>query len=185
MIGEKEGAKDAKNGRVDRLCGRFERLEKWIALGGMLGVFLIVLMTVADVVLRYFFSSPLPGVPEISTILFVAGIFLCLGYTQSRDGHVRVVVFVLWLPEKLKKATEIFVLFLALSIMGCLTWTAGAEAIRSIKIGEMQWGAVLVPLWPAKVLFPLGTFLLCLQFMVDILKAAEIIGLKGDGERPW
>ncbi|GEM_PF-1114113 len=150
-------------------------IETRLSLIGMFGILVSVLLISIDTIMRYIFSSPIPGIAEISTILFVAAIFLNLGYTQFQKGHIRVELFLLKMPKKLKKTIEALMLVVALAILILFTWCSALEAIYSIKINEMQWGAILIPLWPAKIILPIGLSALCIQIMVDIYKVIKAI----------
>jgi len=166
------GARDGKPFLL-RCFKNLETIETGLSLIGMCGILAAVLLISVDTGMRYIFSSPIPGIAEISTILFVGAIFLNLAYTQSRKGHIRVELFLLKMPQKLRMTIEVLMLVIALLTLILFTWSSALEAIYSLRIREMQWGAILIPLWPAKILLPIGLFLLCIQILLDIYKTIK------------
>lgn len=150
-----------------KLASAIRKLEKEICFVGMLLVLLIAFMTSADVFGRYLLASPIPGVPETAAMLFAIAVFISLAHTQAEKGHVRVEVLVNLLPRRAAHVVEFIALLLVLLITGLIAWSTGKVAIHSIIIQEVKFGAVPVPLWPAKLMFPIGMILLFLQIMVD------------------
>lgn len=63
------------------------RVLGYIATGFMM---ILMLLTVADVFLRYFFNSPITGTTEISRLLMVIIVFPALGWAAIDRAHVRV-----------------------------------------------------------------------------------------------
>ena len=171
----------AKVGRyIFREDGAFSRIGKGVEAGerclcliAMFGILAVALLTFIDVFMRYLFSSPIPGIPEVNTVFFVSAIFLSLGYTQSKKGHIRVEPVELIILSKcpwLARVIRVSMLLLALLIISLLAWKTGEVGIVSTKMQEIQYGAVPVPIWPAKLLLPIGAFLLCIQLVIDLCR---------------
>ena len=51
-------------------------------------------LTTVDVILRYVFNSPIPGVYTLCEMLMVGIVYLAIAYVQQKKGHVRVDVFI-------------------------------------------------------------------------------------------
>lgn len=60
-----------------------------LRLSGVL-LFLAMLLTIGDAVLRKFFASPIPGALEISEEMLVGLVFLGLAFTQFQDANINV-----------------------------------------------------------------------------------------------
>ncbi len=69
--------------RIDRLNGFVGRATAWLT-------FLLVVVTVTDVTLRYVFSVSLVVIQELEWHLFAVIFLMAAGYTHLKGGHVRV-----------------------------------------------------------------------------------------------
>lgn len=143
--------------------------ERW--LGGVAAGIVMVMMclTSIDVVLRYVFNSPLPGVYELQEFLLVGVVFLGLAYTQSLRGHINVDL----LPNRLSPPVQIKLSILAhvtsLIIFAIITWQSGIRAWTALVTGQCREGLISYPLWPAKWMLAIGTGFLCFRLALDTL----------------
>lgn len=144
-------------------------IEKRLCFIGMLCILSTAFMISADVIGRYVFASPIPGVPESSAVLLTIGVFLSLGYAQHEKGNPRVEVILQLFNRKIKMMLSLLVVMLMLFILLILNWSTGKAAIASIAIQEVKFGAIAVPLWPAKLFFPIGIFMLCIRIALDAI----------------
>lgn len=147
-------------------------LEKFIVLLGKIGalsIIAIMILTSADVVLRYIVGSPIKGAYEISEILFLSAVFLGLAYTQVYKEHVQVEVLTSLLPLRAQVILETFMLLLALFIYVILGWQGTEDFVKSVASGEYRWGLIQIPLWPARLMIPLGASVLCLRLFGEIV----------------
>lgn len=67
----------------------------------------VILLTIANVISRYAFNSPLPWTEELSISLFIWFIFIGVSSTMKRNGHVGVDYFLNKLPRPLRVVGEI------------------------------------------------------------------------------
>jgi TRAP-type mannitol/chloroaromatic compound transport system permease small subunit len=102
-------------------------------------------------------------------MMFLSVVFLGLGYTQLYNGHVRVEFLVIRFHQKTQKILNTIMLLLALSIYTLLVWKGAEGFIESYESGEYRWGLIQIPLWPVKLMIPLGSSLLCLRFVDEIV----------------
>ncbi|MBI3968913.1 MAG: TRAP transporter small permease subunit, partial [Chloroflexi bacterium] len=51
-------------------------------------LFLLMFYVTLEVIMRFFFNSPLSGHLEMSQLLIAAAVFLGLSYAQARRSHV-------------------------------------------------------------------------------------------------
>jgi TRAP-type C4-dicarboxylate transport system permease small subunit len=146
-------------------------LEKVIrALGAVASALIITIMilTTTDVIARYIIGSPLKGGVEISEILFLSAVYLGLSYTHLFREHVGVDLFTSHLSPTTRRVLETLMLFLALVIYGLLAWRGGEAFWASLNTGEYRWGLISIPLWPARLMIPVGVSVLCLRFIAEI-----------------
>ena len=56
--------------------------------------------------------------------------------------------------------------------VGLLALMSTENAIASVQRGESSFGVIAFPIWPGRVAVAVGLWLLCLQFFLDLLRAA-------------
>jgi len=146
-------------------------LERVIHVLGTLAAVLIItimILTTTDVIARYIIGSPLKGGVEISEILFLSAVYLGLSYTQLFREHVGVDLFISHFSPTTRRVLETIMLFLALILYGLLAWRGGEAFWASLSTGEYRWGLISIPLWPARLMIPVGVSVLCLKFIAEI-----------------
>jgi TRAP-type transport system small permease protein len=147
--------------------------------------FIIVMLgTAIDVIMRYIFNKPITGGLEMAEYLFVTMVFLAIAYTQSKDEHIRVDFIVDLFPIKGKYWSRVLSLSIALIISLLIAWRGLIALITSIRVDEFAMGQIPFPLWPSKLMVPLGFFVLSLRLIFDIvqnIKKARATKVKIDG----
>ena len=95
-----------------------------MVFGGLSGILLFVLMTVTivDVVGRYVFNSPLPGGNEIVQFVMAAIIYSGLPSVNRQEGHISVDLLDFITPERAIRPRQIIVNLIAVVVMGVVTW---------------------------------------------------------------
>ncbi len=148
-------------------------MEKIIHIFGAVGAALILtimILTTVDVIGRYIIGSPLKGSVEISEILFLSAVYLGLSYTHLFREHVGVDLFISHLSKRTRLFLETFMLLLALFTYGVLAWRGAGAFWTSLETGEYRWGLISIPLWPARLMIPLGVSALSLKFIAEIVR---------------
>ena len=112
-----------KNGRafVAHLCG-------WTAAAFVAAM---VLLTVADILLRAAAKTPIPGVVELVELLLACSFFLALPAVFLRDGHIVVDVVDAVAPRSvaLLRRFAAALSVLALALMARQGWIAASDAL--------------------------------------------------------
>ena len=139
--------------------------------GDVFARFILVVMMLlicADVFGRYVIRYPIVGAYEVSEFFMSAIVFAALAYTQLQKSNVRVDLVYERFPSDLQSAMAIFNTLLALGLFLLITWRGGAAVLMAWELNDRTAGLIRLPLWPAKAIVPLGSGLLCLQFIIDI-----------------
>lgn len=149
-----------------------------LAEGGLahvsFGIILVMMfLTTIDVILRYVFNSPLPGVLELDIMLLVALVYLSLPYIQSIKGHIRLDILAERLPPVPQTALAILGHIICLVIFVIIAWQGGVRAHEGMLRGEFAQGLIDYPVWPARWTVAIGAGFLCLRFFSDILVDAR------------
>lgn len=144
-----------------------------------ISVFLLTLVVVYGVVLRYVFHSPVKWTLEYSVYLLVLCVFLGLGHTLRENAHIRVDVVTQYLPERVRLYLRVATSFLSLGYLVLLTWQTWALAQRSLLRGAIYpYSVTGMPAFVPQLLMPLGIALLGLQMIVDIVRDSRALRRK-------
>ncbi len=160
--------------KTDRVL---ERISKFFAVLSGLLVLLMAFTASYGVIRRYVFKSPEPYSYELSIMFLLWTFVLALAYLEKLDGHLRVDFFVVLLPKKLRLfLLNIIGPFLGLIFCSVLTWEGWRSAIYSFEISETSMSVWAVPLFPVKIIIPIGYGLLCIVLALKIIRG--FLGLK-------
>ena len=147
-----------------------EKINQWMATLSVLIIFIMMVSITVDVGLRFLAGSPIIGVVELNRTLLVVVVFFTLGYAQIRKQHINVEFLINKLSEKRKTMVLILNTLLALVIAAMITYGSFSAAYVSTIEGEHEVGLLNYPVWPGRIALAVGLFMLCLQYVVDILK---------------
>jgi len=134
-------------------------------------VFLLMLMVLVEVITRYLLQSPLSIADEMGGFMLVGITFVGLAYTWKERGHVSVEIITNLLPPAVKRWVRFFTLILA--TVFCWPMIAGSYGLLqdSILFGARSGSWMRTPLVYPQSLLLLGSVLLLLQLIAEILKS--------------
>ena len=149
---------------IDAMNERIGHSVYWLIL-------VAVLVSAGNAVVRYAFNRSSNAWLEIQWYLFSAVFLFCAGYTLLRNQHVRIDVITGRLSKRAQAwidvfGTLLFLLPMAITIMW-LSWPVFLDAYRSNEISTNAGGLTV---WPARLMVPLGFFLLVLQGFSELIK---------------
>lgn len=154
--------------KVDRILERVSKL--FVVLSGIM-ILLMAFTATYGVLRRYLFNSPEPYSYELSTMFLLWTFVLAIAHLEKLDGHLRVDFFVVILPERLKLfLLNVISPLLGLVFCSVLTWEGLKVALYSLEIGERSMSVWAVPLFPIKIIIPLGYGLLCIVLVLKIIR---------------
>ena len=160
---------------IDGLNERVGRLSYWLVL-------VAVLVSAGNATIRYTFNMSSNAWLEIQWYLFSAVFLLCAGYTLLHNQHVRIDVITGRLSKRAQAAIDIFgTLFFLLPMALVILWLSWPVFVDAYTHNEVSTNAGGLILWPARLLVPLGFFLLVLQGVSEMIKRiAFLCGLIPD-----
>lgn len=154
--------------KVDRILERVSKL--FVVLSGIM-ILLMAFTATYGVLRRYLFNSPEPYSYELSTMFLLWTFVLAIAHLEKLDGHLRVDFFVVILPERLKLfLLNVISPLLGLVFCSVLTWEGLKVALYSLEIGERSMSVWAVPLFPIKIIIPLGYGVLCIVLVLKIIR---------------
>lgn len=140
-----------------------------IAVGFALA--LILVLTLAQVVLRYFFDSPLLWSEELSRLLVVWMTFIGAAAVCWQGRHLSVDVFVVLLPERVRKFVRLINQLLALGFLTILTW----KSFRIVKLENFQEMSILpLPAGTVRLAATVGAILMIIAIVSRIFLARRL-----------
>lgn len=130
----------------------------------------MMLIVTYEVVTRYIFRSPTPWAFETNTFLLCAYSALGGAYTLLYRGHVNVDLVYRRFGTRTKALTDILTSVLFFAFVYVLIWKSWALAWDALEIGERS-ADMEIPLFPIKVLIPIGGGLIFLQGLVLLVRS--------------
>lgn len=147
------------------------RLNDWIARA-MLTIaavlaFLLCFLVCADVIGRVVFNSPVKGTPEIVSASIVIILWLQAAFAIRSGGMIWVDAVHVHLPARAQRACEVFGALLGIAFFSLVCWGSVDPAFYSWRSNEFEGeGALRVPVWPARFLVVLGSFLAAFNYLL-------------------
>ncbi|MFC1846017.1 TRAP transporter small permease [Chloroflexota bacterium] len=141
------------------------RVASYIA---MVLLVLLVLLTVADVILRRFFDVPIAGTFEVTTLILGTVVFFSLAYCAVHGSHIAVDIVVLRFSKRTRAIVGTIIDLLSVGIMGLISWRLFLHAIRAQEMGETTaiWE---ISLYPFVYAAALGSLLLTGVLLIQLL----------------
>ena len=106
-----------------------------------IGVFFLAVMMIIitlDVILRYFFNSPIDGSLELIRFVLVLTVLLAIPYTTVRKQHVAIDIVTSKLSEKTRYRLESLMVFIAIILTSLVIWRSIKYAMLKHQTGEMS-----------------------------------------------
>lgn len=140
--------------------GRFLFIwSKWSALGGIVILCLICLLSTASVIGRALFSSPIKGDVELVQVGCVLAVASFLPYAQMKGAHVIVDFFTLKAPKSVRRVLDIVAALIFAVVAFVLAWRSYFGMISAYKSNSTTM-ILGLPEWWAHLTITPGLFLL-------------------------
>lgn len=145
-----------------------DRWLRWLDVGyicaSAIFVTIMMVVTFADVAMRYVFHAPLSWAYDlVSNYLLLGSFFFSFSYALRRSEHVAIDVFAQRLPEALYHRLLAIGYFAVTFVFAAIGWLGLQETVNVYENGEAMMGALVWPMWPAKIIVPLGMLPLLLR----------------------
>lgn len=160
---------------IDALNEQVGRLSYWLIL-------VAVLVSSGNATMRYAFNMSSNAWLEIQWYLFSAVFLFCAGYALLHNQHVRIDVISGRLSKRARAWIDILgTLFFLLPMAIAIMWMSWPVFVQSYQLNEASSNAGGLIVWPARLMLPIGFFLLILQGISELIKrVAFLLGLIPD-----
>ncbi len=149
-------------------------IERMTRFFWLLGGFCIVIMAFVvgyGAFTRYVFRSPATFTYGLTCILMLACVMFSIPYAQRLGKHLRLDLFDNKIPRAVNDVIKnLFSPLLGLVFCAVLTWKCWDTAIFALNISEMTKTDTPIPTFPLKLMITVFLGILCLVFILQILK---------------
>ncbi|MGE4373030.1 MAG: TRAP transporter small permease subunit [Xanthobacter sp.] len=154
---------------IDALNARIGKLAAWLIL-------VAVFISAINAIVRKLFDVSSNSWLELQWVLFSAVFLLCASWTLRDNEHIRIDILNSHFSKRTRDGIDIFGhLFFLLPFSLLILWTSVPFFITSWDINEQSLNVGGLPQWPAKLLIPVGFFLLTLQTFSELIKRVAVI----------
>ena len=145
-----------------------DRMVRFVALwGGGLMIISLTGITVIDVILRYFFSSPIFGARDISKLILLTAVALSVAYSARTGGQVSIELFSGMMGPRFIRFAEVFVRLIAIVMLLILAWRLWLSSLNASEFGEASL-ALEIPFRPFYSILSLGMLLYAVVLIAEI-----------------
>lgn len=138
---------------------------------------IIVTLTLAQIVFRYFFDSPILWSEELSRLMVVWMTFIGAAVVCWQGRHLSVDVLVVHMPKGVQKVLRIVNQFLALGFLSILMW----KSLRIVKFENFQEMSVLpLPAGTVRLAATVGAILMIIALAARLFLSRRIIEKQSD-----
>jgi len=132
-------------------------------------ILIIVGVILYEIFVRYVLNSPTIWAHEVSQMVYGAYVILLGGFLQQRKGHVNVEILTDRFSPRTRAIINCFTWLLFFAFCGVLLWKGGEMAWDSFLLRETESTVFEPPIYPLKMMIPLGALLLLLQGIVHYI----------------
>lgn len=155
---------------------------RWLALIGVVGLVVVALVTIADVLLRWLFSTPVDGVSEISRLVVAVSIASFFPMALAERHHVSIEFLGAAVGPRLRRWIDAFAHLSTLFFFLILGWQFVLYTMELRESGETTWllGWRVAPWWTAAA----ALMLLCIPVQSVILWVQIRSAIRGESPMP-
>jgi len=128
----------------------------------------MMLLTCADVFMRYLFNSPITGTYDLVSLMGAVLVSFAMPYTMLKRGHVAVEILIQSLSRGKQLVVETFTHLLGISLFLVLVWRAILLSWDMKAAGEVT-PTLLLPFYPILYCMAVCFLCLCLAILVNLI----------------
>ncbi len=148
-------------------------IDKLTKTGAYLAGFLLVslvLLILTEIFLRSFFDISTMIADEYSGYLYLASIFLSLGYAFSKDAHIRINIITSRLSKKTNKKIDIVAAIITLGVLAFALYRTILFTYDSYDLEMLSENVSETPLYITQLAMPIGITVFILAVVLFIFK---------------
>lgn len=148
----------------------FDRFLRVLALAAGVVILLLMLVTVADVFLRYVFNAPLASAWEFTEFSMALIVFLGIAYCGWTGGHIAADVFARWLDHPRLRYLPSVLSFIGAALFALIAYRATLETVATIdQVSNMlRW-----PFYPFRFTVAFGSAMFAIVLLIQGIQATR------------
>jgi TRAP-type C4-dicarboxylate transport system permease small subunit len=151
---------------IDAIISWLSRVLNYV---GMVILIIMMLLTVADVFMRYIWNRPILGVFELTEYMMVPIVFFGWAWCAKKGGNVKVDLVVTRLGLSAQRALNIITYFFSMVTIFVIAWQNLLES-KEVWSAHKASDMLAVPAYPFYMLLTIGCFLLCLVLLLSLVQ---------------
>jgi TRAP-type C4-dicarboxylate transport system permease small subunit len=155
---------------VDRSIKIVNPIVRWVNNAGVIILATMMLLTVADVTLRYVFNKPILGSYEITEFMMTLLAAFTIGYAAILKAHVNVDLVFCRFPERVQGIIGIVTNLVCIVFFGLMFWRNIYESLVLHKAHAVS-PALSIPEFPFVFILGIGFGIITLVFLFQLLES--------------
>jgi TRAP-type mannitol/chloroaromatic compound transport system permease small subunit len=159
---------------INSLILQIDRLSKAVGHAFAWCIVILTIGIVYEVFVRYALRDPTSWAFDLSYLMYGGLFYMAGAYTLARGGHVRADMFYRKWTARTQALVELalYVLFFFPGILALIV-AGGSYGLESMRLREVSVNSPAgMPIWPLKMMIPVGAALLALQGFAEVLRCA-------------
>lgn len=153
-----------------RVLTGIDAINRWAGMLVGYWIIIMILVLIYEVILRYIFNEPTNFAHELTLYLFGSYFILLGGFALYSKAHIAMdLLYGRWSPRT-KAIADIITSLLFIFFCGTLFWVGGEYAWGSFMRFEHSRTAWGPPIWPFKMMIPVGALLILLSGMTKFIR---------------
>ncbi|HRP30216.1 MAG TPA: TRAP transporter small permease subunit [Burkholderiaceae bacterium] len=154
---------------IDAVTEKIGQTLYWLILA-------MVLISAANATIRKAFNYSSNAYLEVQWYLFSVIFLFLAGYTLLHNEHVRIDIITGRLSARVRAGIDIFgTLFFLLPMSVLIMWLSWPIFVDAYVRGEVSTNAGGLIVWPARLMVPVGFFLLIVQAISELIKRVAFL----------
>lgn len=161
------------------LLATVRSMSKWAAWGGGGLLMATALLICADIILRNWFSTSLPGTDELAGYALAAAAAWSLSFALLERAHIRIDSIYILLPRRIQSALDLSAVGLMLIFFGLIAYYGWGALMQSAEVGARSQSELAMLLAYPQAVWVCGLAYFVLSCVV-VLGAASARCFAGD-----
>jgi TRAP-type C4-dicarboxylate transport system permease small subunit len=154
-----------------KIINSLSRVLNYVAMGLLL---MLMMLTVADVFLRFAFNSPISGASEMAALIMVC-LVLGVAWCAVKGGHVSIDMVISRFPPRVQAIVDSITLLIGLAISVIITWQGFLQSLWEIRVKYLAGYTLTWPTFPFWWIYLLGWAVLCLVMVTLVIQKIKVI----------
>ena len=135
-------------------------------------LFLLMLLTTADVVLRKLANQSILGTVELTEFLLIILIFFIMAQTEIMGNHVKVDLVMVRFGRRTQNVVDTLTQLAGFVLVALITWSSFFYAGKMRAAGEVSQD-LWIPVYPFVYVVAVGCLVYCLVLLINFFKAIQ------------